>query len=237
MNKTGIILIVCFFVLAGTFAGGFFTGKAYTEKQYSPVNQTVTIDTSKVHQSATATVAPTFSASTKPAYVYYHANVDSIYAEAKAYWEAKLKDSLHQVSPNLNDYCYNATGDTVFHFSDSKGMFSGDIHVKALFNSPLPLHPASKFIISEETDFVSLQKTITNQVVHETVKLPSILIGAGYSFSYENDIFQKDPFVSLSYNTKILFMHWTNNVLSRIRFENGNIKLIPQLQTSLSIAI
>lgn len=242
LNSKFLIVSACVLLLGG-FAGGFFTGKWYVSKQYT-ASTVAKVETKQTKQVLEGSVKPVFSATTpvggqasevqSSKSEVRSINVDSLWSEAKGYWYKRLSDSLHSV--NLSQFTYTATGDTTYNLKNENNI-SGSIGVHVVYKSRLPLHPDAMFDITAIPDIKSTCTSYTTTVVNTVEKVPALLIGAGYTFSYDNAVIHKDPFVSLQANQKFMFLYLNESVLAPVRIESGKVKLIPQLQVCIAAAL
>ena len=238
MNKTLVIIGLVLLILAGIFFGGFFAGKGCNKQinQVKPDNTVITlsVDTCAIIAKYSAELKAELSTDLKPVEKWKNApavNVDSIYVEAKRYWEEKL------AGQNLNNYTYLAHGDTTFNLKDSGNVEHGTVKLTGEYFSPFPLHPDGKIRLGAEVKLLTFNSKTTAQETVVKKELPELLLGGGYSAVYDAGIFQYSPFVNLSFNKKIWFFYWLTEVRNNIVFETGKIKLLPQLTSQMAIGL
>ena len=239
MNKNLIILGLIGVILLSIFLGGFFVGKGCNKTTESIANAqgkivTIKVDTSAIIAKYYAEMEAELTAELKPVIKWKDAptvNIDSIYAEAKRYWEEKL------AGQELNNYIYLAHGDSTFDLLDSTGKNHGTLKLTGEYLSPLPLHPDGKIRLGAEAKLLTFNN---NTLVTETIvkkELPEWLLGVGASLIYQENKIEKSPFVNLQFNKKIWFLYFQSEVRSGVFFDNGNVKLIPQLNAQLAIGL
>jgi hypothetical protein len=238
MNKNLIIIGLIGLILSGIFFGGFFVGKGCNKTAEKPdsIVTVVKVDTSAIVAKYYAEMQAELTAELKPIVKWktipgVNVNVDSIYAEAKRYWEEKL------AGQSLNNYSFLAHGDSTFELFDSSGKSHGTLKVTGEYFSPLPLHPDGKIRLGAEAKLLTFN---SNTVATETIvkkELPEWILGVGASLIYQDSKFEKQPFVNLQFNKKLWFLYFQTEVRQNVLFDNGNVKLIPQLNAQIAIGL
>lgn len=125
----------------------------------------------------TTKVEPIFVIEPYPYPVYVEANIDSLWNEAKLFWQSKYKDSLDLLNKPIN---YVAKAETTFTHKDNKNT---KVSLNVDFTSPIPIHPNSYFSFNridltypEITKTVEKGKTFWDRIIPK----PSLQIGVGY---------------------------------------------------------
>lgn len=71
---------------------------------------------------------------------YAAVNVDSIFNEAKIYWQKKFDEE--NIEPDTNQIVYTSVIDTTVRIVDTLNNVT-DLKLRSIFASPIPLHPGS----------------------------------------------------------------------------------------------
>ena len=131
----------------------------------------------------TTKVEPIFVVQPYPYPVEVPANIDSLWQEAKLYWQNLYKDSLELLNKPVN---YIAKAETTFTHKDNKNT---KVSLSVDFTSPIPLHPNSYFGFNridltypEITKTVEKQRTFWDKIIPEL----SLQTGVGYGVFHKN---------------------------------------------------
>lgn len=129
---------------------------------------------------------------------YEKVNIDSLYAEAKKYWEEKLNTA------DLGAQIYETSIDTIFTAKDTSGRVTDSIRVNSSYYSRLPPDPNSFMSLNlvhknfDYTKTITIKETITNESFYHS----GFTIAAGYGMI--NNKF--DVIVGYGFNIKFDFL-------------------------------
>lgn len=126
---------------------------------------------------------------------YAAVNVDSIYAEAKRFWQLKFEEE--KISLDTNQFVYTSVIDTTVRIIDSLNNVT-DLSVLSVFASPMPLHPSSVHSVGISQIFRK------SEPIFDLNNLPfgiSVQFGLGYGMI--NKVF--DTYVGVGIHYKIKF--------------------------------
>jgi hypothetical protein len=231
------IWVAAYFIVK--WVNGLFEPEKKQPEKVSVLNTTViTVDTAAIVKKFEAQLKVKLTAELKAErtprdiMVITAVNIDSIIAEAKAYWEKELKDSV------LTGYLFTASADTMIYLVDTTGNH-GNIRIYTDYTSPVPLHPAGTLNLGADVNLLAVNKTVTSSSFEEKTnvikELPVILIGFGTEGIFRDNVFRTVPFVDLSYNKKVWFFYWITRARSEVLMDAGSVKLAPAISTQVSI--
>lgn len=144
----------------------------------------------------TTKVEPIFVVQPYPYPVEVPANIDSLWLEAKLYWENIYKDSLNLLNKSVN---YVAKAETTFTHKDNKNT---KVSLSIDFTSPIPLHPNSYFGFNRiDLTYPEITKTVEKSRTFWDILIPepSIQVGAGIGLIHK----QFDIYTGMGFSWKL----------------------------------